>query len=122
MEPGDSKKAAVLQGKTTIPPVVFCTASGRPWAPERLQGIHRRVCALAGLRTIRIHDLRHTFATIQLYEHHAPIQYVSEQLGHASIQMTVNIYGHPVRARVPTWPIVSTTMAQRRTILQRWRN
>ena len=110
MEPGDSKKAAVLQGKTTIPPVVFCTASGRPWAPERLQGIHRRVCALAGLRTIRI------------YEHHAPIQYVSEQLGHASIQMTVNIYGHPVRARVPTWPIVSTTMAQRRTILQRWRN
>ena len=23
-----------LQGKTTIPPVVFCTASGRPWAPE----------------------------------------------------------------------------------------
>jgi len=122
MEPGDSKKAAVLQGKTTIPPVVFCTASGRPWAPERLQGIHRRVCALAGLRTIRIHDLRRTFATIQLYEHHAPIQYVSEQLGHASIQMTVNIYGHPVRARVPTWPIVSTTMAQRRTILQRWRN
>ena len=114
--------AAVLQGKTTIPPVVFCTASGRPWAPERLQGIHRRVCVLAGLRTIRIHDLRHTFAPIQLYEHHAPIQYVSEQLGHASIQMTVNIYGHPRQAPIPTWPIVSTTMAQRRTILQRWRN
>ena len=87
--------AALLQGKTTLRPVVFCTASGRPWAPERLHGIHRRVCALSGLRTIRIHDLRHTYATIMLYEHHAPIQYVSEQLGHASIQMTVNTYGHP---------------------------
>jgi integrase len=30
-----------------------------------------------------------------LYEHHAPIQYVSEQLGHSSIKMTVDIYGHP---------------------------
>jgi integrase len=42
-----------------------------------------------------VHDLRHSYATIQLYEHHAPIQYVSEQLGHASIKMTVDTYGHP---------------------------
>jgi integrase len=57
--------------------------------------IHRRVCALAGLRAIRVHALRHSYATIQLYEHHAPIQYVSEQLGHASITITVDTYGHP---------------------------
>ena len=57
--------------------------------------MHRRVCALAGLRITRIHDLRHSYATIQLYEHHAPIQYVSEQLGHASIKITVDTYGHP---------------------------
>ncbi len=36
-----------------------------------------------------------SYATIQLYEHHAPIQYVSEQLGHASIKITVDTYGHP---------------------------
>jgi len=34
-------------------------------------------------------------ATTQLYEHHAPIQYVSEQLGHASIKITMDTYGHP---------------------------
>jgi integrase len=87
--------AAVLQGTTTIPPLVFCGASGRPWAPAWLCAIHRRVCALAGLRVTRIHDLLHSYATIQLYEHHAPIQYVSEQLGHASIKITVDTYGHP---------------------------
>jgi integrase len=43
----------------------------------------------------RVHDLRHSYATIQLYELHAPIQYVSEQLGHASIKITIDIYGHP---------------------------
>ena len=30
-----------------------------------------------------------------LYELHVPIQYVSEQLGHSSIKITVDIYGHP---------------------------
>jgi hypothetical protein len=30
-----------------------------------------------------------------LYELHAPIQYVSEQLGHSSIKIPVDIYGHP---------------------------
>jgi integrase len=49
------------------------------------------------LRVNRLHDLRHSYATIQLYEHHAPIQYVSEQLGHAGIKITVDTYGHPRR-------------------------
>ena len=47
------------------------------------------------MRVNRVHDLRHSYATIQLYEHHAQIQYVSEQLGHASIKTTVDTYGHP---------------------------
>ncbi len=63
--------------------------------PSGLYFIHRRVCAGAGLRANRIHDLRHSYATLQLYEHHAPIQYVSEQLGHSSIKITVDTYGHP---------------------------
>ena len=42
---------------------------------------------------IPIHDMRHTFASLLLTAG-APIAYVSEQLGHASIQLTVNLYGH----------------------------
>jgi len=87
--------AVVLQGMTTIPAVIFCSASGRPWTPARLHAIHRHICTLVGLRVNRIHDLRHSYATIQPYEFHAPIQYVSEQLGHSSIKITVDTYGLP---------------------------
>jgi integrase len=92
---GHCTDQAHLAGKTALWPAVFATASGRPWEPVRLHSVHTRVCALAGLRANRIHDLRHSYATILLYELHAPIQYVSEQLGHSSIKITVDTYGHP---------------------------
>jgi len=44
----------------------------------------------------RIHDIRHTFAS-QLLANGAPIVYVKEQMGHASIQTTVDIYGHLIQ-------------------------
>lgn len=68
---------------------------GDALAPSTLHGVHKRVCAQAGLRATRMHDLRHSYASVMLYEHQAPIQYVSEQLGHSSIKITVDTYGHP---------------------------
>jgi hypothetical protein len=47
----------------------------------------------AGLRHIRIHDLRHTFASLLLQQGESVV-YVKEQLGHGSIQITVDTYGH----------------------------
>ena len=47
----------------------------------------------AGLRKIRLHDLRHTFGSL-LIQSGASIVYVKEQMGHSSIQVTVDIYGH----------------------------
>jgi integrase len=47
----------------------------------------------AGLRKIRLHDLRHTFGSL-LIQNGASIVYVKEQMGHSSIQVTVDIYGH----------------------------
>jgi len=47
----------------------------------------------AGLRKIRLHDLRHTFGSL-LIETGASIVYVKEQMGHSSIQITVDTYGH----------------------------
>lgn len=91
--------AAHLSGQTTIEPVVFCGPSGQPYHPSWLHHLHKRACAAAGLRATRIHDLRHSYATILLYELHAPIQEVSAQLGHANIQLTVNTYGHPKPGR-----------------------
>jgi integrase len=47
----------------------------------------------SGLRAVRIHDLRHTYASL-LLQNGEPIIYVKEQLGHSSIQVTVDLYGH----------------------------
>jgi integrase len=58
-----------------------------------VQTAMRRGCISARLRTRNPHDLRHTYATILLMSHISPA-YVQKQLGHHSISMTVDIYGH----------------------------
>jgi len=50
-------------------------------------------CRAARLRLRHPHDLRHTYATLLLMAHISPA-YVQKQLGHHSISMTVDIYGH----------------------------
>jgi len=42
---------------------------------------------------MRFHDVRHTYASQLLSNGESPV-YVKEQLGHSSIMMTVDIYGH----------------------------
>lgn len=52
-------------------------------------------CAKRGLRRIRFHDLRHTFASL-LIQNGESLAYVKEQLGHSTIKLTVDVYGHLV--------------------------
>jgi integrase len=47
----------------------------------------------AEVRHIRVHDARHTYASLMLRQA-VPIVYISRQLGHSSIQVTVDLYGH----------------------------
>ena len=47
----------------------------------------------AGLPPVRFHDLRHSFASLLIHEKLAP-KLISEQLGHASISITMDRYGH----------------------------
>ena len=51
------------------------------------------VLVKAGICKIRLHDLRHTFGSL-LIQNGASLVYVNEQMGHSSIQVTVDIYGH----------------------------
>ena len=44
---------------------------------------------------IRVHDIRHTYASLLLTQGES-LHYVKEQMGHASIQTTVDEYGHLV--------------------------
>jgi len=54
-----------------------------------------RILEKAQLRRVRVHDLRHTFASL-LIQHGESLAYVRDQLGHKSIQITVDEYGHLV--------------------------
>jgi integrase len=49
----------------------------------------------AGLRQVRFHDLRHSFASL-LIQQNESLAYVRDQLGHASIRQTVDTYAHLV--------------------------
>ena len=88
---------AMLKGESPISEdLVFPSASGAPLDPANL---HKRVLLPAiqhaGLRRFRIHDLRHTFASL-LIQDGASLAYVKEQLGHSTIAVTVDLYGHLV--------------------------
>lgn len=58
-----------------------------------IQRAMQRACKAARLRVRNPHDLRHTYATLLLMDHYSPA-YVQKQLGHSSISITVDIYGH----------------------------
>jgi integrase len=74
--------------------LVFPSPDGCILDPDNLY--HRcflPVLAKAGIRKIRLHDLRHTFGSL-LIQAGASIVYVKEQMGHGSIQVTVDTYAH----------------------------
>ncbi len=72
----------------------FRNGTGGPLDESNVRKRLLRPCLeRAGLRQIHPHVLRHTFASL-LLSTGEPITYVKEQLGHASIQLTVDTYGH----------------------------
>lgn len=84
------------RGKNEIPEWVFCNREGNPADMHNVKNRHFRKCLeKAGLRQIRFHDLRHSFASLLLQDGQS-LKYVSDQLGHSSIKMTADVYGHLV--------------------------
>jgi integrase len=76
-----------------VPLWVFPSREGTPHEERNVRHVFTRMLEKAELRQIRIHDLRHTFASLLLQQGESVV-YVKEQLGHASIQITVDTYGH----------------------------
>ena len=89
--------AAFQAGQTSIAEdLVFPSQAGAVLDAGNLVRRYFHPCVeKAGLRRIRFHDLRHTFGSL-LIQDDAPLPYVKEQMGHSSIQITVDIYGHLV--------------------------
>ncbi len=71
--------------------LVFTDAVGRPWRPDRVSAAFGRACATAGGPRVRLHDLRHTAATLLLAEG-TPLAVISDLLGHSGIAITAGYY------------------------------
>lgn len=71
--------------------LIFTTEKGTPVHPDTYTHLFDRRRATAGLRRIRLHDLRHTYATLALAIGTSP-KVVSENLGHSSFTFTVDTY------------------------------
>jgi integrase len=75
--------------------LVFTTSLGTPIEPRNISRSFDQLCERAKLRRIRLHDLRHTCATLLLAQG-VPARVVMEILGHSQIAVTMNTYTHVV--------------------------
>lgn len=78
--------------------LVFTDGRGGSIDPMQVTLAFRRLVRAAPVPVIRLHDLRHTHATL-LLDTGVPIKVVSERLGHTTIAMTMDVYGHVLPAR-----------------------
>ncbi len=87
-------EAAVAGAATSLWVFPAATEPAKPmndaWFRDR---VWRPLLEKAGVRHIRVHDARHTYASMLLRRGVTPA-YVCRQLGHSSIQVTVDLYGH----------------------------
>jgi integrase len=73
--------------------LIFASEVGTPMDPDNFSHSFARLCQRAGLGHWHPHELRHSGASLMLAQG-TPLHVVSEVLGHASIAVTKDVYGH----------------------------
>jgi integrase len=68
----------------------------RAWDPEAITKAFRRVVIAAGFPDLRLHDLRHTHATLLLMAG-VPVHEVAQRLGHSTPVITMTTYAHVIQ-------------------------
>jgi len=80
--------------KAPVGKVVFCNSVGSYQDPNNMVKRYFKPCLeKAGVKNIRFHDLRHTYASLMISKG-LPIKFIQQQMGHSSIQVTLDKYGH----------------------------
>ncbi|MEE9606448.1 MAG: tyrosine-type recombinase/integrase [Myxococcota bacterium] len=95
----ERRRACLKHGWREVPEWVFCSETGgtldgrnltRTW--HRL----RRKAQSRGVRPLRLHDARHTYASLALASGKS-IRWVASQLGHSNPELTLRVYTHALR-------------------------
>lgn len=88
---------------------LFSGPDGVPFSPASVSRHFDRLVAVSGLPRIRLHDLRHTSASIGLASGETLLE-VSRRLGHSSITITGDVYSHvaPATARASAERLAAT--------------
>lgn len=90
----ESKKKGFALGFGDEPEYVFTNEKGRATDKDNWRRrVFNKALKKAGIRRIRIHDLRHTYATLRISKGDN-IADVSKQLGHHSVKLTMDVYYH----------------------------
>ncbi len=89
----ERKAETLRRGWREMPPWVFCSETGGPLIPWKVEVAFKRMLKTATLPLhFTPHGLRHTYASLLLQKGVSPV-YVQRQLGHHSIKLTVDLYG-----------------------------
>jgi len=112
-----------------VPPFVFPNERGGAIEEKNLARSWRRVqrhALAAGIRPLKLHATRHTWATLALASGKASIRWVADQLGHHSPEFTLRTYTHALRDEAPDLSFADFTLGDgaaaalaRRTAAQR---
>lgn len=73
--------------------LLFVWPDGQPLHPDTITALFHKHCHAAGLPKIRLHDVRHSYATAAL-KNGVPAKVISERLGHANAAFTLQTYTH----------------------------
>lgn len=93
---GQRRRENIALGRPDIPVHVFCSLTGTPLDERNVtrtwQRLRRRAAKL-GVRPLRLHAARHTFASIAIASGRS-LRFVAEQLGHSDPAFTLKTYAH----------------------------
>jgi Phage integrase family len=93
------RRECLERGWAAVPEFVFCSAVGGPLEERNVTRSWyrlRRKAQAKSVRPLRLHDARHTYASLALAAGKS-VRWVAAQLGHASPELTLRVYAHALR-------------------------
>ncbi len=96
---GDRRREALARGWNEVPRWIFCSEKGTSLDPRNVERVWARVRRRAqklGVRPLKLHCARHTWATMAI-QAGKNVRWVADQLGHANPAFTLKVYAHAMR-------------------------